>query len=100
MQSKELAGNGDSDNDTNNLNIAGTLRSVISTIVTVDFFVVCALLVWFLTGIFASAVLDNDAIQIAFNGIFESVVQPALGILMIAALAGAVVGDEEGKEAL
>lgn len=66
-----------------------SLRNAISTLVTVDFFIVCGFLVWFLTGVFASYVLRNDAMQIAFNGIFQPLVQPALGILMIAALADA-----------
>ena len=63
-----------------------------------DFFVVCGFLVWFLAGIFASSVLDNDAIQIAFNGVFESLVQPALGILMLAALADAVSKQDDEQE--
>lgn len=73
--------------------IPNAIKSVISTIVTVDFFVVCALLVWFLAGIFCSYVLKDDAVQIAFNGIFQPVVQPALGILMIGSAAGAAFGD-------
>jgi hypothetical protein len=77
--------------------IPDSVRNVISTIVTIDFFVVCALLVWFLTGIFGSYVLKNDAIQIAFNGIFQPVVQPALGILMIGSAAGAVFKKEEDE---
>ena len=69
------------------INIGSTIKNVISTIVTIDFFVVFGLLLWFLSGIFSSYVLKNDAIQIAFNGIFEPIVQPALGILMIASAA-------------
>jgi len=53
-----------------------TIFEVISTIVTVDFFVVVGLLVWFLAGIFCSSVLHNDAVQIAFNMNFERVTQP------------------------
>jgi hypothetical protein len=49
---------------------------VISTIVTVDFFLVLALLVWFLAGIFCSYVLKDDAVQIAFNMNFERLTQP------------------------
>ena len=44
-----------------------TLKSILSTLVTVDFFVVCAFLVWFLAGIFCSYVLKDDTVQIAFN---------------------------------
>jgi hypothetical protein len=74
-----------------------TIFEVISTIVTVDFFVVIGLLGWFLAGIFCSSVLHNDAVQIAFNMNFERVTQPALGILMIGSVAGALgnKGEEE-----
>ena len=53
-----------------------TVFNVISTIVTIDFFVVIGLLVWFLAGIFCSTVLGNDGVQIAFNMNFERVTQP------------------------
>merc|ERR1711971_93216 len=65
----------------------GSLKSsainVLSTIVTVDFFIVVALLLWFFTGIFFSYVFKNDSIYTTFAGIFEPVAQPALGVLML-----------------
>ena len=61
---------------------------VVATIVTVDFFVVLALLLWFLAGIFCSYILKDDTVQIAFNMNFEGVTRPALGILMIGSAAG------------
>jgi len=70
-----------------------TIRSVLSTIVTADFFVVCALLLWFLAGIFCSYVIKDDTVQIAFNGIFQPVVQPALGVLMIGSALSSVFDD-------
>jgi hypothetical protein len=76
------------------------IKSVISTIVTADFFVVCGLLLWFLAGIFCSYIIKDDAVQIAFNNIFEPVVQPALGILMIGSAAGAVFKDESKEEGM
>lgn len=76
------------ESSSNDLSIPRMISSVISTIVTVDFFVVCGFLLWFLAGIFSSYVLQNDDLQIAFNSNFERLVQPALGILMIGALAG------------
>ena len=79
---------GGSGEDDGSVSIPDSFRNILSTIVTIDFFVVCALLIWFLAGIFASYVLKNDAVQIAFNGIFQPVVQPALGILMIGSAAG------------
>ena len=47
--------------------IGDTLKSGLSTLVTVDFFVVCAFLLWFLAGIFCSYILKDDTVQIAFN---------------------------------
>ena len=79
-------------------NAMGTIRNAVSTLVTIDFFVVFALLLWFLAGVFSSYVLQNDAIQIAFNNIFQPVVQPALGILMIAAIADAVFKREDQEQ--
>ncbi len=76
-----------SDDKEGDASIQDTVRNALSTIVTIDFFVVCALLLWFLAGIFGSYVLKNDAVQIAFNSIFQQVVQPALGILMIGSAA-------------
>jgi len=75
--------------------IKDKIKSVLSTIVTADFFVVCALLAWFLAGIFCSYVLKDDTVQIAFNMQFERFVQPALGILMIGSAAGAVFEEKE-----
>ncbi|EJK73391.1 hypothetical protein THAOC_04983 [Thalassiosira oceanica] len=75
--------------------IKDTVFEVVSTIVTIDFFVVIGLLVWFIAGIFCSSVLGNDTVQIAFNMNFEKVTQPALGILMIGSIAGAV-GNNDG----
>ncbi|KAL7470826.1 hypothetical protein ACHAXS_011105 [Conticribra weissflogii] len=77
--------------------IKDKIFDAISTLVTIDFFVVIALLVWFLAGIFCSTVLGNDAVQIAFNMNFERVTQPALGILMIGSVAGALGNKEEDE---
>lgn len=71
------------------------IGDALSTIVTADFFVVCGFLVWFLLGIFCSSVLKDDTVQIAFNNNFEKFVQPALGVLMIAALGGNFFKEEE-----
>jgi maltodextrin utilization protein YvdJ len=66
----------------NKASISGTVFNLISTIVTIDFFVVIALLVWFLTGIFYLSVFKDNAVQIVFNMNFERVTQPVMGILM------------------
>ena len=108
QDAKEMSDNNISDDaigsnkqsSSNDLSIPRMISSVISTIVTVDFFVVCGFLLWFLAGIFSSYVLQNDDLQIAFNSNFERLVQPALGILMIGALAGNFFkeDDEEVQE--
>ncbi|GMI06603.1 hypothetical protein TrRE_jg11665, partial [Triparma retinervis] len=81
--------------------IGQSLKGLISNIIAADFFLILALLAWFLTGVISSTFFDNDAIQLAFNGIFQPVVQPALGILMIGSVAGGAFGsnpDEEDNE--
>jgi len=75
--------------------IPAAIKNVVSTIITIDFFVVCGLLAWFLAGIFCSYIIKDDTVQIAFNGIFEAIVQPALGILMIGSVAGSFGGEPE-----
>mmetsp|Transcript_23053 Transcript_23053/g.32188 ORF Transcript_23053/g.32188 Transcript_23053/m.32188 type:complete len:294 (+) Transcript_23053:176-1057(+) len=87
--------NGDDEEEGGGITVPDSVRNVISTIVTADFFLVCALLLWFLTGIATRSIFDNDTIQIAFNNNFELIVQPALGVLMIGAAAGAVLKEEE-----
>ncbi|KAL9182838.1 hypothetical protein ACHAXT_004117 [Thalassiosira profunda] len=77
--------------------VKDTVFEVISTIVTIDFFVVIGLLAWFLAGIFFRSAFGNDAVQIAFNNNFERVTQPALGILMIGSVAGAL-GNKDDVE--
>lgn len=71
-----------------------TIENVLSTIVTADFFVVCGFLLWFLLGILFRS-LGNDAVQISFNKNFERLVQPALGILMLASIGGSFFKEEE-----
>ena len=79
------------------LTVKQQAANIISTIVTADFFVVCGFLLWFLLGIFCSTVLKDDTVQIAFNSNFQAFVQPALGVLMIGAIAGNFF-KEEGEE--
>lgn len=92
---KRLRASREKDEEEDGSGIVPIVKNVISTIVTIDFFVVFGLLLWFLAGIFSSYVLKSDAIQIAFNGIFEPIVQPALGLLMIASAAGAAMGKKD-----
>jgi hypothetical protein len=81
--------------DTVDISFKKKVRSTIGTIIAADFFVVCAFLVWFLIGIAARSVADNDTIQIAFNNNFQLLVQPAIGILMVGSVAGAVFPEKE-----
>lgn len=93
--------NRDMDNSSNSqsgTSLVAALQQVMSTIVTIDFFFVLALLAWFLAGIFCSAVWKDDGVQIAFNNNFERITQPALGVLMIAALSDAVLKRDEDDD--
>lgn len=91
-------------------NVKATLRNVLGNIVTADFFVVCAFLLWFLVGIFCSSVLKDDTIQIAFNskylegrgGIFYftgtlSTLTSCFRCRQLSSLCAAGVGDFDGR---
>lgn len=67
LEKKDGDGVMESPGDNNEFSIPDVFRKILSTIVTVDFFVVCGFLLWFLLGIFCSYVLKNDVVQIAFN---------------------------------
>ncbi|GMH58099.1 hypothetical protein TrLO_g15938 [Triparma laevis f. longispina] len=73
------------------------VKGAISTLITVDFFLILGFLAWFIVGVISSTMFKNDTIQIAFNGIFQPLVQPALGILMIGSVAGGAFGKDEDK---
>ena len=92
---KRMRGDTVSDISSQEMGLGDSVKNIISTIVTIDFFVICGFLLWFLVGVFSSVILGNDAIQIAFNGIFQPLVQPALGILMIGALGSARTKSED-----
>lgn len=95
---KKLRGDTESDDEKGALegvSIPSGIKGAISTIVTIDFFFVLGLLAWFLTGIFVRSAFGNDAVQIAFNNNFELIVQPALGVLMIASAAGSFFNEPE-----
>ncbi len=81
--------------DSEGTGVKQMIGDALSTIVTVDFFVVLGFLLWFLLGIFSRSVFNDDTIQIAFNNNFEKLVQPALGVLMIAALGGNFFKEKE-----
>lgn len=100
LDAREMQDKSASTTDSNNSEdgVSSKIRNAISTLVTVDFFVVCLFLLWFLAGIFCSAVFKDDTVQIAFNSNFQQLVQPALGILMIAAVADAVFKQKEDDE--
>jgi len=70
----------------------------LSYLVTADFFVVVGLLLWFLVGVFFAKVLGDDSVYLYFAGLFEPVVQPALGILILGAAASAVFKNKEEED--
>jgi hypothetical protein len=91
-------GGSSSTSSSTGFSVPSAAKNAISTLITADFFLICAFLLWFLAGIFASAVLKDDAVQIAFNNIFQPVVQPALGVLMIGSIASAVFKGDDDEE--
>lgn len=85
--------------------LASGAKDVISTIITVDFFVVIAFMLWFIAGVVSSYGFSNSFLLDQFNDKWTPVVQPALGVLMGGTIAGGVLsklresgdGDKEVK---
>ncbi|CAB1102449.1 unnamed protein product [Ectocarpus sp. CCAP 1310/34] len=81
--------------------IASGAKDIISTIISIDFFVVIAFMLWFIAGVVSSYGFSNTFLLDQFNDKWTPVVQPALGVLMGGTIAGGVVsklggsGDDE-----
>jgi hypothetical protein len=84
-------------NNNNAMDETISISKILSTIVTIDFFIVLLFFFWFILGIISSSILKDDTIQIAFNSNFQTLVQPALGILMIASISDAIFKKTEEK---
>lgn len=77
--------------------IASGAKDIVSTIITVDFFVVIAFMLWFIAGVVSSYGFDNTFLLDQFNDKWTPVVQPALGVLMGGTIAGGVVSKLGGS---
>lgn len=81
--------------------IASGAKNIISTIISIDFFVVIAFMLWFIAGVVSSYGFGETFLLDQFNDKWTPVVQPALGVLMGGTIAGGVVsklgesGDDE-----
>lgn len=71
--------------------IASGAKNIISTIISIDFFVVIAFMLWFIAGVVSSYGFSNTFLLDQFNDKWTPVVQPALGVLMGGTIAGGVV---------
>lgn len=71
--------------------IAAGAKNIISTIISIDFFVVIAFMLWFIAGVVSSYGFSNTFLLDQFNDKWTPVVQPALGVLMGGTIAGGVV---------
>lgn len=71
--------------------MASGAKDIISTIISIDFFVVIAFMLWFIAGVVSSYGFSNTFLLDQFNDKWTPVVQPALGVLMGGTIAGGVV---------
>lgn len=80
--------------------IASGAKDLISTIITVDFFVVIAFMLWFIAGVVSSYGFSNSFLLDQFNDKWTPVVQPALGVLMAGTIAGGIASklSESGDD--
>lgn len=92
-ENKQPAGAGES--------LISGAKDVISTIITVDFFVVIAFMLWFIAGVVSSYGFSDTFLLDQFNDKWTPVVQPALGVLMGGTIAGGVASkfaESGGKD--
>ncbi len=80
--------------------MASGAKDIISTIISIDFFVVIAFMLWFIAGVVSSYGFSNTFLLDQFNDKWTPVVQPALGVLMGGTIAGGVVSKlgESGND--
>uniref|UniRef100_A0A7S0LML8 Uncharacterized protein n=1 Tax=Coccolithus braarudii TaxID=221442 RepID=A0A7S0LML8_9EUKA len=62
--------------------LQGTI-SVLGTVLTYNFFIICGFFAWFLTGVGAQYGVQNEAIINAFRGCWDFLIQPLLGTHMV-----------------
>lgn len=79
-------------------------KDLISNIITIDFFVVIAFMLWFIAGVVSTYGFKNTFLLDEFNESWTPIVQPALGLLMGGTIIGGVVsklgesGDDDGNQ--
>lgn len=78
-------------------------KDLISNIITIDFFVVIAFMLWFIAGVVSTYGFKNTFLLDEFNESWTPIVQPALGVLMGGTIVGGIVsklgdsGDDGSK---
>ncbi|CAM9377236.1 unnamed protein product [Choristocarpus tenellus] len=78
--------------------LASGASALFSNILSVDFFVVVAFMVWFFAGVVSTYGFNNTFLLDEFNELWTPVVQPALGLLMAGTIAGGVLSKFSGSD--
>mmetsp|Transcript_238 Transcript_238/g.403 ORF Transcript_238/g.403 Transcript_238/m.403 type:complete len:241 (-) Transcript_238:86-808(-) len=76
----------------------GQAKDIFSVILTIDFFVVLGMLGWFLVGIAFRYGFQQSFILDSFKASFDTLVQPAIGLLMLGTIAGGVISRKSNDE--
>ena len=88
--------NTDETADSKSNSVVQTLKSVFSSILIADFFVIIFFLLWFLLA--AALQSTYPVVLERFQDIFQPVVVPSLTVLMVGSIASGVLGDNDNKK--
>jgi len=74
--------------------IASKIKELFSALLVADFFLILLFLTWFIAATISKEVFSSYFLIEKFQDIFQPVIQPALGLLMIGSVSSAVLKDD------
>lgn len=85
--------------DENGFKLGSQVKDVLSAVLIADFFAILVFLVWFIAASVSKQFFGNAFLLERFQDIFNPVIQPALGLLMVGSVAsGLIKGDDKDKD--
>jgi hypothetical protein len=78
-------------------NLLKSVKNAFSYVLIADFFLIIFFLGWFIAASISKEAFANPYLLERFQDIFQPVIQPALGVLMIGSVLSGVIKDDEKK---
>eukprot|EP00892_Ulva_mutabilis_P012548 jgi/Ulvmu1/9666/UM055_0003.1 len=81
----------------NEIEDSNGLKEVVDKVLIADFFFILFILAWFVAGIGAQTLGKSTGLLDAWYSLWQLVFQPALGVLMLGALASGLLGKKDSE---